>query len=246
MVAKEKRICSTMKISIRCHPALRELLPAPMLAKTALPSWVRDMPSHVDSPVLGAGVRTLKHCPPILDAMGVGITFYLPTDIHVGEDGFTWDWNFPVLTDSLLSRAPIGFHLSEQTTGSPFESDGDLILKFMNFWTVCVPDGYSILFVHPSNRYDLPFQTLSGLVDCDLFKNGYVHFPAVWTNKQFRGTLAKGTPVAQAIVVKRQHLDLEIDVQSDDQIAETRLLQEELSEERGVYRKKFRASHREN
>ena len=103
-----------------------------------------------------------------------------------------------------------------------------------------------MLFVHPSNRYDLPFQTLSGLVDCDLFKNVYVHFPAVWTNKKFRGTLAKGTPVAQAIMVKRQHLDLEIDVQSEDQIAKTRLVQEELSEERGVYRKKFRASHRDH
>ena len=124
MAAKEKSICSTMKISIRCHPALIDLLPAPKLAKTVLPRWVRDMPSQVDSPVLGSAVRTLKHCPPILDAMGVGITFYLPTDIHVGEDGFTWDWNFPVLTDSVLSRAPIGFHLSEQTTGSPFESDG--------------------------------------------------------------------------------------------------------------------------
>ena len=233
-----------MKISIRCHPDLLDLLPAPTLAKTALPSWVRDMPSQVHSPILGEAVRTLKHCPPILDAMGFGITFYLATDIYVGDDGFSWDWNFPVLNDSVMSRAPIGFHLSEQTKGSPFESDGDVILKFMNFWTVGIPDGYSMLFVHPSNRYDLPFQTLAGLVDCDLFNNGYVHFPAIWVNKKFRGTLAKGTPIAQAFAVNRQQFDLEIDVQSEDQITQTRLLQEELSADRGVYRKKLRASRR--
>ena len=37
--------------------------------------------------------------------------------------------------------------------------------------------GWSILFTHPLNRDDLPFRTLSGIVDCDRFGAGLVHFP---------------------------------------------------------------------
>lgn len=110
----------------------------------------------------------------------------------------------------------------------------------MNFWTLAAPEGFSLLFTHPLNREDLPFRTLSGVVDCDLFGDGYVHFPALWAAPDFDGVLKKGTPVAQVFAVPRNAQGLEVDVMSDDEIARNNEIQRTLAEARGVYRKRFR------
>jgi len=48
-----------------------------------------------------------------------------------------------------------------------------------------------VLFTHPANRFDLPFTTLTGLVDCDLYHDNWVHFPAHWHDTNFSGVLPK-------------------------------------------------------
>ncbi len=228
-------------ITARCHPALRGLLPEPVPAARALPDWLRDMPGQVEAPSLGGeAVRTLKHCPPIIDAMSMGILIPLVCDLHIQDGHVHWDWDPPVLTDSDMTRAPVGLHVPEQAQGVPFPIAVNAVLKFMNFWTLSAPDGYSILFTHPLNRPDLPFRTLSGVVDCDRFGDGFVHFPALWTDAGFAGTLPAGTPVAQALVVPRAAQGLVVEDMSDPQIARTRDLQRALAEERGVYRRRFR------
>ena len=59
-------------LTARCHPALEPILPKPVLAADALPGWLRTMPSEVASDTLGgAPIRTLKHCPPLIDALGL-------------------------------------------------------------------------------------------------------------------------------------------------------------------------------
>jgi hypothetical protein len=145
-----------------------------------------------------------------------------------------------VLEDDLIARAPIGLHVREQARGTPFEIGANAFVKFMNFWTLSVPEGHSILFTHPLNRDDLPFRSLSGVVDCDTFADGYVHFPAIWTDGAFSGVLPKGTPVAQALAIPRAAQGLDLGVMSREDIARSRTLQASLGEERGVYRRKFR------
>ena len=52
-----------------CPPAT---LIAP--AAQALPGWLGDMPTQTEAETLGgASVRTLKHCPPVIDAMRLGV-----------------------------------------------------------------------------------------------------------------------------------------------------------------------------
>ena len=103
-----------------------------------------------------------------------------------------------------------------------------------------MPEGWSVLFTHPLNRDDLPFRTLSGIVDCDRFGDGLVHFPAVWTDAEYEGTLPADTPVAQAIPFQRNKLSLDLDVMSEVEQAATRAVQEALQAEPGVYRKSYR------
>lgn len=226
-------------ITARCHPALKGLIPEPTIA--TLPDWLRAMPSEVHAETLGGeAVRTLKHCPPILDAMGSGIMMPLACDIEVTCGEFRWNWDMPVLEDARMSRAPLGLHVPEQATGAPFRLTDNSVLKFMNFWTLSVPHGFSLLFTHPLNREDLPFRTLSGVVDCDVFSDGYVHFPAIWVDPTFTGTLPRGTPVAQVLAFPRQAQGLQIAEMTASEIAQTDVLQGRLAEERGVYRKAYR------
>ncbi|MEQ9259784.1 MAG: hypothetical protein RIG84_11865 [Roseovarius sp.] len=228
-------------ITARCHPALAPLLPKPLPAAQALPGWLRDMPSEVAAPSLGGErVRTLKHCPPLIDALSLGLVIPLATDLTVENGEISWDWDPPILPDTLISRAPVGLHVPEQAEGVPLRLAAGAVLKFMNFWTLEAPPGWSLLFTHPLNRVDLPFQTLSGVVDCDLFRDGYVHFPALWLEPGFSGTLPAGTPVAQIIALPREAPTLAVEQMSEARIAANKGVQEALQAERGVYRKRFR------
>ena len=233
-------------IRARCHPKLRPILPEPAPAQQALPDWLRTMPSEVVAASLGGeAVRTLKHCPPIIDALSTGVIIPLATDLHVANGEVAWDWDPPILEDALISRAPVGLHVPEQASGAPFRLVNNAVLKFMNFWTLEAPDGWSLLFTHPLNREDLPFRTLSGVVDGDLFRDGYVHFPALWTDPSFEGTLPKGTPVAQVMAFPRTGQKLEVREMTEDDIARNREVQRALGVERGVYRKQYRARDRD-
>lgn len=228
-------------IRAKCHPKLEPILPKPVPAGKALPEWVRAMPSEVAAPSLGGErVRTLKHCPPLIDALSTGVLIPLATDLTVSGGEVSWDWDPPILEDARITRAPVGLHVPEQAEGAPFRLAVNAVLKFMNFWTLEAPEGFSLLFTHPLNREDLPFRTLSGVVDCDLFRDGYVHFPALWTDPGFEGTLPRGTPVAQVFALPREARGLELGVMSEDEIARNREVQRALAEERGVYRKRFR------
>lgn len=229
-------------ITARCHPLLEPILPKPQLAGRALPDWLRDMPSEVDAETLGgAPVRTLKHCPPFIDALAMGIMIPLAAELTIEDGQISWDWDPPVLLDSPQTRAPIGLHVPEQASGVPLRlPPGQMVVKFTNFWSLQAPEGWDLLFTHPLNRADLPFQTLSGKVSGDAFGMGNVHFPALWTDPGFSGTLPAGTPVAQVIPVPRGKTELEIAPMSEAEVAENTRIHEALQDAPGHYRKTFR------
>lgn len=227
-------------IRARCHPKLAPMLPKPTQAKAALPDWFKAMPAEVRAETLGGDeVRTLKHCPPVIDALSTGVMIPLAADLTVAGGEISWDWDPPILEDARITRAPVGLHVPEQAAGAPFRLDIGAVVKFMNFWTLEAEPGHSLLFTHPLNREDLPFRTLSGLVDADLFKDGYVHFPALWTAPDFEGVLSAGTPVAQVFALPRDGQALDVSVMTGDQIARNDEVQRQLSQARGVYRKHF-------
>jgi hypothetical protein len=161
------------------------------------------------------------------------------------QDGeFSWDFDVPKGFVSEYAHSPISFHDPSQVAGTPFFDDDQFIIKFNNFWTIEAPRGYSVLFTHPLNRADLPFTTITGLVDCDTFHDSPVHFPARWHDASFNGVLPKGTPVAQCLILKRESLDLRFEALSEE--ATTRLIEmkKTLDRETDVYRRRFRAPKR--
>jgi hypothetical protein len=233
-----------MAVTFRCAPELEKILPRPIPAVLGLPDWFKAMPQKAFNPITGHQDQTLKRCPPFIDAMTYGFLIPLPVDLEVHNGEFTWDFDVPKGFVSELPLSPIDFHDPSQIAGSPFFDEDRFVIKFVNFWTIQAPSDYSILFTHPVNRADLPFTTLSGLVDCDAFYQSNVHFPARWHDPNFEGVLRKGTPVAQCLPVKRESWIARFDVLSAEDTAHIVELRDELLRETGIYRRQFRAPKR--
>ena len=229
-----------MRVTFRCDPALIDELARPIPARAVLPEWLRAMPRVAYSDTHGAEVRTLKQCPPFVDAMSHGFIITLPCDVSVRDGVLSWDWDHPALTVDAHPQSPMSFHDPAQVSGTPFFESDAAIVKFNSFWTIQLEPGYSLFATHPVNRIDLPFRLLTGLVDCDRFSDVGVLFPAAWTNRDFEGVLPRGTPVAQCFPVAREALTLHCEAFSAEQAERYQATATALLSGPGVYRRQFR------
>jgi len=233
-----------MTLTFRCQPALEKILPRPIPAVLGLPDWFKSMPTKTFNPIMGREFETVKKCPPFIDAMTYGFLMPLAIDLKVQDGEFSWNFEMPEGLVSEYSHSPIGFHDPSQIEGTPFFDDDRFVIKFNNFWTIEAPPGYSLLFTHPVNRTDLPFTTLTGLVDCDRFYDSPPNFPARWHDPDFNGVLPKGTPVAQCLPVKRESWAAHFEALSTETTARMLKTREALGRETGLYRRQFRAPKR--
>jgi hypothetical protein len=229
-----------MRITFRCDPALIDVLPRPVPARDALPQWLKSMAPREPSEMHGRSIRTVKQCPPFVDAMSHGFVVLLPCDVRVQGGEFSWDWDLPPLTVDQHPRSPLSFHVSAQLAGSPLADGARSALKFNSFWTIEVEAGWSLFCMHPANREDLPFRLLSGMVDADRFNDAGINFPALWTQPDFDGVLPKGTPVAQCFAVPRERPELSFEAFDAERIARYEKTVAEVLETPGVYRKRYR------
>jgi len=228
----------------RCPPELAELLPPPIPAVQGLPDWFKAAPQTSFNAVLQEDSQTVKKCPPFIDAMTYGFLIPLPCDLKVEDGQFSWDFALPNNSVNNFMRSPISFHDASQAIGTPYHAEDRFIIKFNNFWTIESPPGYSLLFTHPVNRPDLPFTTLTGLVDSDLYRDNRIHFPAHWHDAGFSGVLPRGTPVVQCLPVKRENWACRVETLSSADAARLRDLSGAIDRETGIYRRQFRANKR--
>jgi hypothetical protein len=128
--------------------------------------------------------------------------------------------------------------------GAPFFDPDRFIIKFNSLWTIQAPKGYALLFTHPINRSDLPFTTLTGLVDCDTFYDSPLNFPAQWHDMNFNGVLPKGTPVVQCLPVKREIWSSQFEQLSSADTKRLIATRDSMEREGGVYRRQYRVSKR--
>jgi hypothetical protein len=235
---------NSQTITFRCPPELEAILPRPIPAVMGIPDWFKSMPAKAFSDVLQTEQMTVKKCPPFIDAMTFGFLIPLVTDLRVEDETFTWQLDLPSAAITSYPRSPLDFHDNNQVVGTPLFEEDSFIIKFTNFWTIETPPGYSLLVTHPVNRYDLPFTTLTGLVDTDLYKDDFINFPAQWRNPKFQGVLPRGTPVAQCLPVKRDLWTGRFDTIGGDAISRIQETSAATADEPGIYRRQFRAPKR--
>jgi hypothetical protein len=173
---------------------------------------------------------TAKRCMPLMDSMTAGYTLCLPDDLFVEqyeeETVFRWRTSFEHIGVQSIEQIP---------NIIPPLNHSLAIFKFMNDWGIETPQGYSLFVTHPSNRFDLPFFTMNGFVDTDVY-NIPITFP-FFIRKDFEGVLEKGIPVAQLIPIKRENWKHKIEPFNEERVA--RLKRKLLGKIANSYKKQF-------
>jgi len=174
---------------------LKDIIPPPVPARTKLPNWYRHLPNFVEGPDKFMG-RTLKRCPPVLDAMSAGYILTTPAEIEVrvNEEGDIVDWksDFVVPVIEAHTKEQIGKHPKSNLPP----------LKFLNYWQVTTTKGWSTLFTPLLSQEDSLFTPMSGIVETDKYFE-YVNFPGFLNFKGTTKTIPRGYPLVQAVPFRR-------------------------------------------
>jgi hypothetical protein len=170
-------------------------------AKNHVPEWYKKIPKWKDNEIFNPETgfkRTVKQCMPFLDSLTTGYMIVLPNDLYVkninGSPLINWTRaEFPPqvrnnITD--FNLVPAGHHPTEFT--------------WQTGVAITIPLGHSMLLSHPINRYDLPFTTLSGIVDGGFSMYPTGNFP-FYIKEGFEGIIPQGTPIAQLIPFRQEN-----------------------------------------
>lgn len=196
-------------------------LPPPLATKSVVPEWYKQAQRFIGGSMQFAegGInKDLKLCVPFMDAMVSGYVIELPCDLYIknqptGAIDFFWH----------EEPAPIEMRSKEMAKTLPRPAGhGESLYAWITNWAVITPPGYSMLFTHPLNRFDLPFITTSGIMDTDQYSNpGQIPF---FLKDGFEGTIPAGTPIVQLIPIKRDSWQSDV-VDYDEKFLESKAYQ---------------------
>lgn len=160
---------------------------SPKPAKFFIPKWYKDIKNK--------NGLNLKSCIPFLDSFSSG---YIQSTWH--------DLLVEVKDDDVLIKTINGKPFINRRSHSDVPMDDSfhkIEFTWERHWAVSLPKGYSGLVVHPLNHIDLPFYTLSGIVDFDKYNHSKIGNLPFYLKKNFTGIIPKGTPMYQIIPIKR-------------------------------------------
>lgn len=211
---KKNRSAKVVKF-VPDSPRAERILDCPSPGYKNLPEWYKRLSKYIAKdvkctrfPSAEAGPNdtnlTAKACKPFLDAFATGYIITLPTDVAIVDPEMygtrmIWDSNTNMAEAHSLLQIN-GLMAPDEYEPGPY--------KWNFHWAIRVPKGYSLIYTHPFNRVELPFYTMTGIVDADVY-GAPVNLP-FFLRKDFIGTLAKGTPVAQVIPLKRENWTHEV------------------------------------
>ncbi len=171
-------------------------------SRNCIPKWYKE-----SSKWSGSGVPqiypvanpTLKLCVPFLEGLTQGYSLVLPCDVLVeNKDGKPFmSWRIDTNVINYRERDA----LAQLPTP---EGCYDIHYSWKVWSAFSVPKGYSVLFTHPLNRFDLPFLTMSGVIDGDFVFPDGSNVP-FFLKENFEGIIPMGTPVATLIPFKPEN-----------------------------------------
>ena len=177
----------------------------PKPASEFVPEWWKKMSPHIDggkfnlTPMPNA---TAKKCFPLLDAITSGYIVTLWADILVTQEKegpyIKWATQSPVV-DVWSSKQSNGYDIPDEYSKTVF--------KYLHGWVIKTPKNYSSFITHPVGYQNLPFRTLTGVVDTDSLET-FANSPFT-IKKDFEGIIEKGTPMFQIIPFKRESWESE-------------------------------------
>jgi hypothetical protein len=175
--------------------------PHPVPAKKIVPKWYKEAELDYDSDN-EKNLPGLKRCLPFLDGLMSGYVLLTWVDIYIKKNknkeiDISWENSQDVQQSQISERKGLSGHTIPRPAGHLNNH-----LVWLPQWGWKTPRGYSTLVTHPLNRFDLPFTTMSAVVDSDkYFTGGNIPF---FIKEDFEGVIPKGTPFAQIIPIKRK------------------------------------------
>jgi hypothetical protein len=179
-------------------------VPKPQSAKKYIPEWYKEIKRvtekelTIDKETMLANLN-LKHCMPFLDSLMSGYIQETWCDIYIEIKNDELFYHFPSGPTIISHRKKISIKNFPEKYFYPIE------FEWRQYWIPKLPLGYSAIYTHPFNRIDLPFYSLTGIVENDLFfveKDGGNH--PFYIKKDFQGLIPAGTPMYQIIPIKRE------------------------------------------
>jgi hypothetical protein len=150
--------------------------------------------------------KTFKSCIPITDSITLGYTLKSTATVfvkNIGKDDYIpdiqWKTSYSVgdfQSPEVLGQYPVPTGYSNR------------MFRWHSYWKIETPPGYSCLITHPIHRNDLPFFTVSAVVDTDKHPNFLVLPSFIKTG--FTGFIEVDTPIAQILPFKRDDWKSEI------------------------------------
>lgn len=209
MLLKRLRTATLKRNSIefRCYEQDYGVIAEPVPAIKILPDWFKKLPPRIDRKEKFEN-STIKRCMPVLDALSAGWIIPLAADVEFITDSDATG----VTTKSNFYRPMVQSHNKEQVAGHP-----DLPktpFKFLNWWSIRIPKGFSMLFIPPLNRYEPRFECFSGMVDDTYMGQDaleFINFPFFFKQPNYTGILRKGTPLVQCIPIRRESYNETVD-----------------------------------
>lgn len=176
----------------------------PKQAKNYIPDWYKEstryFPDNKLKFINGMPNLGMKLCVPFLESFTTGYIAETWCDILVTktELGLKLDWRVTQDIPKPVNERP---KIIADTLPVP-AGHADQHFAWNNIFQIKVPKGYSLILMHPLNRFDLPFTTLGGIIDADYgVQGGNVPF---FMREDFEGIIPAGTPMFQVIPFKRE------------------------------------------
>lgn len=212
----------------------------PIPTKNSIPTWYTsaskyEIDENSGDPLLkydGGRLPTFKACPALLDIFTSGYMYVTPCN----------------LTFSLKDGQPFveveqGFEdfCAERPDMKNFEIPYGHYKKHFHWypnWAPKLPKGYSAIYTHPMNRFDLPFTTVAGIIDNDKMDTpGLMPF---FLKDNFEGIIPAGTPFIQIIPFKREDWEMEIKLHDHEEIYDRHMYQAKIyrTKDGGAYKQK--------
>lgn len=173
----------------------------PKPASNFLPKWWKDLPDNTGSGftiIDGSPNVTVKRCIPTLDMLTAGYIVSLPCDIEVFIDNNGRHYVKWLITTQLFEtwsdKQVSNFELEDNYDTKP-------VFKNLHGWTIKTPPGWSCYITHPLAYKNLPFRSISGIIDTDLLPSE-INTPFTF-KKNWVGIIEKGTPMFQVIPFER-------------------------------------------
>lgn len=188
-----------------------DVIPDLSTAKSYIPDWYKDIKPNNNKKIQfdqnNNLIQNVKNCVPFFDAITSGYMVELHCDVHFeikpndseGRHYARW---------GVAKPEPLDIRNPELNKNFPIPVGCEPTHYVWNMrYNIKTPKGYSLLITHPMNRFDLPFLTLSGIVDSDdVMGVGWTPF---FLKKDFEGVIEKGTPIMQIIPFKRDSWEVQ-------------------------------------